>query len=119
MKILFYIFIGGGLGSIFRYLIGLSATALLGSNFPFGTLLANILASLLLGFFASKFLESDMFWKSLIAVGFCGGFSTFSTFSLDTFRLFTEGRAAEALTNIGLNLVCCLAAIYAGIQLAK
>lgn len=119
MKTAFYVFVGGGLGSVTRYVIGRASVKFIPLNFPIGTLIANILASLLLGYIMSKLAISEGFVKPLIAVGFCGGFSTFSTFSYDTARLLSEGRSGEAFLNIGVNTLLCLAAIYAGMQLGK
>ncbi len=119
MNTLFYVFVGGGLGSVTRHLIGRVIVKYTPLNFPIGTLIANVLASLLLGYIMSKLAISEGFVKPLIAVGFCGGFSTFSTFSYDTAQLFSEGRSGEAFLNIGVNTLLCLAAIYTGMQLGK
>jgi CrcB protein len=119
MKAAFYVFLGGGLGSVTRYLIGKASTKFIPANFPAGTLIANILASLFLGYIMSKLIVSDSILRPLIAIGFCGGFSTFSTFSYDTAKLFSEGRMGEAFINIGVNTFLCLIAIYAGTQLGK
>lgn len=119
MKAAFYVFVGGGLGSVTRYAVGRLSNRLINVNFPIGTLIANILASLILGYMMSKLLESDSILRPLIAIGFCGGFSTFSTFSYDTAKLFSEGRTGEAFINIGVNTFVCLVAIYAGMQLGK
>lgn len=120
MKTAVYIFIGGGLGSVCRYAVGQASTRITAVPFPFGTLIANFLASILLGFVMGKLLLADnTTLKVLVAIGFCGGFSTFSTFSYDTFKLFIEGRSGEALVNIFLNVSSCLLAIYLGLQLTK
>lgn len=120
MKTAFYIFMGGGLGSVTRYAVGRVSTRFIGISFPVGTLLANVLASLLLGYMMSKLIltQNDTL-KPLIAIGFCGGFSTFSTFSYDTTKLFSEGRINEAFLNIGINTLLCILAIYAGMQIGK
>lgn len=120
MKTALYIFIGGGLGSMLRYAVGQASSRFFTAEFPIGTFIANFLASFLLGFIMAKLLVNDNnLTKAFIAVGFCGGFSTFSTFSFDTFRLFAAGRTGEAFFNIFLNVTVCLLAIYLGMQLGK
>ncbi len=104
------VFIGGGLGSVVRYAIGLG-TASLAGDFPIGTLLANVAAT---GFMALSLLwlsgRTDLpSWLSLLLItGFCGGFSTFSTFSVDTVRLYQQGLTAMAVTNVALNVLICV-----------
>ena len=95
----FYVFLGGGLGSLLRYLISLLFINL---NFPIATLLANILSCLILGiavFFMQKYsLCNNM--RLFLLVGICGGLSTFSTFSHETINLFREGYVNYAILNI-------------------
>ena len=103
------IFVGGGLGSVSRYGVGKAALHFFeGNKFPLGTLLANTLACLLLGLtlylFKDKLLENDWI-KPLIIIGFCGGFSTFSTFSLDTLKLFHDGLFMYGIANILVSVV--------------
>ncbi len=98
------IFLGGGAGSVARYGVGKFALQLQPlAKFPIGTLLANTLACLVLGitifFFKDRLLENEWI-KYLIVIGFCGGFSTFSTFSLDTVKLFQDGLFAFGILNI-------------------
>lgn len=122
MKELLYVFIGGGMGSLVRY--GLSRFIILvaATTFPLATLLINVLASFILGLFLG-YLDiknvSNSPLKLLIAVGFCGGFSTFSTFSYETLVLLKNGQTTLAFGNILWSVVLCLAATFGGIVLAK
>ena len=117
----FWVFIGGGLGSICRFGIAKAMTSWT-ATFPWATLVANFLACIVLGFlvvFASKssLLSQEMKW--LLMVGFCGGFSTFSTFSNETFALFQNGALGYAILNILASVLLCLAAIFLGMTLAQ
>ncbi len=122
MNQLILIFIGGGLGSLARFSIGKFIQENIDKTFPFGTLGVNVLASFVLGIFVGM-VEVKSFtnpnYKALIAIGFCGGFSTFSTFSNDTLQLIQNNRILEALTNILLNVILCILATFGGITLAK
>lgn len=107
------IFIGGGAGSVARWIVGVWVSRL-AVFAPAGVLVANLLATsvlaLLVFYFGDK-LNSDgvsNLWMPLLAVGFCGGFSTFSTFSLDTFKLFQDGNTMWAVANIIVSVVTCL-----------
>lgn len=114
------VFVGGGLGSLCRYGI---AQLLVSYNFvfPFATFFANVLSCIILGFMVGLSLKSDWTtpFKLLTMTGFCGGFSTFSTFSKETFLLFQDGNINYAFGNIGINIIICLIAIYSGILLSK
>ena len=115
----FWIFLGGGLGSICRY--GISR--ILAGNeysFPFATLLANFISCIILGYLFGLALKSGINDnnKLLWMTGFCGGFSTFSTFSLETFVLFEAGSTGYAFLNIAASLVICLVAIFIGIKIS-
>ena len=107
--------LGGGLGSLCRYGIG-TLLARQSALFPWSTLLANFLASLLLGFLAGISMK-DHFpnsLKVLFMAGFCGGFSTFSTFSAETLYLLQDGRPLWALFNVAASVLTCLVAVYLG-----
>ena len=115
------VFLGGGLGSVFRYGIA-RAMQSYAFTFPYATLTANILSCIVLGFFVSLSWRAGMVSNDLklfFMVGFCGGFSTFSTFSNETFALLRDGNMTLALANIAVSVVVCLGAIYVGILLGK
>ncbi|KAA6440162.1 fluoride efflux transporter CrcB [Dyadobacter flavalbus] len=122
MKHLILVFIGGGLGSLARYGTG-KASSVWPSNFPYGTLTANILACLILGVFtgwaAFRTPDSAATYRAFIAVGFCGGFSTFSTFSNDTIQLMAANRWTDAVFNIFASLISCFCATVLGMWLGK
>ena len=114
----FLVFLGGGLGSICRYGIARIITNHL-DPFPFATFIANVLSCILLGFLVGLSLKGTMNqnYKLLLITGFCGGFSTFFTFSNETFHLFQSGNVAYAMANIGASLLVCLFCIYLGLKL--
>lgn len=122
MKILFSIFIGGGVGSIARYLLSSQIDSKLIQNFPIGILIVNILGCFLIGF-ASAYLQKlqllDSEWKFLLITGFCGGFTTFSTFANDNIHLFEKGFTWQMILNIGLSVVLGLIAVNVGQSLVK
>lgn len=108
LSIMSLIFIGGGFGSISRYGVGKFALCFFeDGKFPIGTLLANTLACLLLGItlilFKDKMVQNEWI-KYLVIIGFCGGFSTFSTYSIDTLRLFQTGFFILGVLNILISL---------------
>jgi CrcB protein len=122
MKPALLIFVGGGLGSVVRYLLNKWVTMLHQINFPFGTLAVNIVACFVLGMIIGladhkQFLSADarLFW----AVGFCGGFSTFSTFSAETLALFQQPAVTSGLVYIVASVALCLAATILGISIGK
>jgi fluoride exporter len=122
MNQLLLIFIGGGLGSLTRFSLSKFIQENIDKTFPFGTLGVNVLASLvlgiLIGMFEAKTLTNPNY-RTFIAIGFCGGFSTFSTFSNDTLQLIQYNRLPEALMNVLLNVVLCILATFGGLTLAK
>lgn len=116
------VFVGGGIGSLLRYFAGRFIPATLSDSFfPTAILLVNVLASGVLGavvgWAATRIVGSDV--RLLVGVGFCGGLSTFSSFSYDTIVLLQNGRTAAALLNVGLNVVLCLLASTGGLWLGQ
>ena len=114
----FWIFIGGGLGSICRYALS-SWLAAFKIPFPLGTFAANLLASFLLGLVLGAGLKHTLPepFRWLVITGFCGGFSTFSTFSNDTLQLWTQAQYGWAAINILVNVLCCLLAVFLGLRM--
>lgn len=111
MKALLYIFIGGGLGALVRYGISILAP-LQAHRFPWATLIANVLAALVVGWAMQASPKTSDPQKYLFLVtGFCGGLSTFSTFSLETIQLLQRGDLWSAGWNIGLNVLLSLLAV--------
>ncbi len=109
--------LGGGAGSVFRTWVNLHFKA----GFPWGVLLVNVAGSFLIGLLARYFegVEERSDLRFLLVAGFCGGFTTFSAFSMDTLKLFRDGQPLLAGANVALNLACCLVAAFAGWQLAR
>lgn len=100
------VFIGGGLGSVTRWYISLKMNGI-SPLLPFGTLTVNLVGAFIIGLciaLFSRMTHLDPLWKMLITTGFCGGLTTFSTFSLEVVNLLQDGRLASAGMNILLNL---------------
>lgn len=107
------VFIGGGLGSLARYGLSVYIRNLNWVELPIATLGANVISTMILGlaFFSVK--SSTPHWAyALLAIGFCGGFSTFSTFSLETFQLIKEGHTSWAIANVAVSIGLCLFILF-------
>jgi len=114
--------LGAIVGANARYWMGRSALRLLGPVFPYGTLAINVLGSFILGFFMIWTTERvlvDPRWRLLIAVGFCGGFTTFSSYAFESVSLMEQGQWLLVGSNFLANNVLTLAAALAGMALAR
>lgn len=111
------VFLGGGLGSISRYGIGLAMNDKIKSLFPWATLSINILACFILGlltaWLAAKSDHQQI--RLLIGIGFCGGFSTFSTFSAESMALLQRGEWLNTILYIAASVIFCMLAFAAGL----
>ena len=115
MNNLLFVFLGGGIGSIARYGISEMVRSNFRSTFPLATLISNIISCIVLALAVGMFSEkvgSNQALRVLIVVGFCGGFSTFSSFSYETVELMRNGNTAIAIANILISVSVCIALIY-------
>jgi CrcB protein len=111
---------GGAVGSMARYGLGLMVAALVGQAFPWGTLLINVLGSLVIGASAGLVgaggrMEGDLTIGLLVMTGLCGGFTTFSSFSLQTLTLMRSGEPIAALAYVLASVVLCVLATFVGL----
>lgn len=114
--------LGGALGAVARFLLSLGCDKLFGSTFPYGTLIVNLLGSLCIGVLAAWFAsrpDLGMLWRTTLMVGFLGAFTTFSSFSLETWHLLQIGETGKALLNITMNIGLCISAVWLGIILTQ
>ena len=113
---------GGFLGSVARYWLGGVVQRWGGAGFPWGTLAVNVLGSFVIGVVLSLSLERGVVSPPLrlfLAVGVCGGFTTMSTFSYETFALVAEGSMRAAAGNVVASLALCFAAVWAGLAAGR
>ena len=120
------VFLGGGLGAVCRYFVTTQVGARFGTVFPFGTLTVNTVGSFLMGLIMGVLLllaEQAHFvagpWKLLLTVGFLGGFTTFSSFSMETLTLLRGGSYLYAAFNVLANLACGFVAVVGGFALGR
>jgi fluoride exporter len=119
-----WVALGGAIGTTARYWLSTVVARAFGETFPWGTLIINITGSFVIGFFAALtgpdgrlFASSTV--RQFVMVGICGGYTTFSAFSLQTLNLANDGEWARAGANIGLSVLLCLIAVWAGVVLAN
>ena len=114
--------VGAVAGALCRHWVSLWSAQKLGTHFAYGTLFVNLIGSFALGLFLGLHLDKGLFTPNLrylVAVGFCGSFTTYSTFSWETLRYFQEGNFKLAAVYLTLTLAGCLVGAWAGMTLAK
>ena len=122
MNDILVISIGAIIGANARWIISRYAAKVLSTVFPYGTLLINVSGSFIVGFFmiwATERVLLDPRWRLLIVVGFCGAFTTFSSFAFETMAYFEQGQWLLMSANFLLNNLLCLGAALAGMALAR
>ncbi len=113
---------GGAIGSVLRYLTGLAMTRLFGIAFPYGTLVVNVVGGLIMGLFIellTRRFEGSEELRLFVAVGILGGFTTFSSFSLDVVMLWQRGETASAAFYVLISVVLSICAVFLGLWLAR
>ncbi|MGO4715071.1 fluoride efflux transporter CrcB [Bradyrhizobium sp. 2TAF24] len=113
---------GGALGSVARYVVGVMSGRLLGSAFPWGTLFINVTGSFLIGAFVGLFAtkwDLSQTMRIFLTVGICGGYTTFSTFSLDAFVLIERGQGMASLAYMLASVVLSIGALVAAMHLIR
>jgi fluoride exporter len=108
-----WIAFGSALGGVARHAVGGWALSVWGPAFPWGTLIVNVVGSLIIGVIATT-VQANEQMRLFLAVGLCGGFTTYSAFSLQTLDLLQGGAYGAAVLNVGLSVVVCLLAVWAG-----
>lgn len=119
---LLLIAVGGALGSVLRYGLSSGIHVWLGRGFPYGTLLVNVAGSFLIGLLVvliSHHENLSPLWRSFLLVGILGGFTTFSSFSLETVELLQRGDWLKSVLNVTGNVLLCLAVCALGMQLGR
>jgi fluoride exporter len=143
MQNLFFVAAGGALGASLRYAVGLAAARLVGTTFPWGTLIVNLAGCFAMGFVGQWLLQIEpkialgsggpvglsteaaavaaqaKAVRYLLAVGFLGGLTTFSSFGWDTLRALESGRLSVAIANVAANVCLSLLAVWAGASLLR
>jgi CrcB protein len=122
LQTVFFISLGAIIGANLRYFVAQYISKLTGATFPLGTLIINITASFILGFFliwTSERVLADPRWRIFFAIGFCATYSTYSSYAFETFSLFEQGRWGLAALNVLFTNAVCFIAVALGAALAR
>lgn len=122
LKIIVAIGTGGFIGSVGRFYLSRYFQTLAGSSFPLGTFMANVVGCFLIGLFYGlfmKYTELSPTWRLFLTTGFCGGFTTFSTFSYENIALLRDGQYVFFFSYTGASLLIGLAFTFLGLMLSK
>jgi CrcB protein len=124
MKIWILIFVGGGIGSLCRYLVSRSINSSVVSGFPYGTFLVNVTGCFLIGFFVFYFTDArfgvnSLQWRLFLVTGICGGYTTFSAFSYENIQLFESNQVFTFLAYTFGSIILGLLATFSGVLIAR
>ncbi len=124
MESYLWVAIGSALGGVARYWCSGVAARLFGETFPWGTVIVNIVGSFVIGFFATLTgpdgrVYASSIVRQFVMIGICGGYTTFSSFSLQTLNLMNDGEWLRAGGNVVVSVVCCMVAVWIGHVMAS
>jgi CrcB protein len=115
----FWIAVGGAIGSVLRFWVAEASASAFGTEFPWGTVIANVTGCFVIGFFATLTGPEGRIFagplsRQFVMIGICGGYTTFSSFSLQTLAMLQVGDGGRAALNVGMSVLLCLVAVWIG-----